>query len=239
MPNWCRIHRWCRRFGNLSHAQGVDFSKETRSTHIFIRNIQNFTQDGGMAKLFVKNSTTGENEFSVSVNIFRNWDCVFCSDYLTNVCLLGNWIVYCNWRTLAVRSGCERKITSIWNRFVTRSVPFEPVKESLALYIQFSTYVNATFSQTLCIQMKLPNSPESICELPMINIHISAILSQVCGDYQSHNLKEQENMNLLTVGGWSFIPSEICMCINMLEGCRDIRNTELAWTIPSWPGKIR
>ena len=40
--------------------------------YIFIHNIQNFTQDGGMAKLFVKNSTTGENEFSVSVNIFRN-----------------------------------------------------------------------------------------------------------------------------------------------------------------------
>jgi len=29
-------------------------------------------KDGGMAKLFVKNVTTGENEFSVSVNIFRN-----------------------------------------------------------------------------------------------------------------------------------------------------------------------
>jgi len=29
-------------------------------------------KDGGMAKLFVKNPTTGENEFSVSVNIFRN-----------------------------------------------------------------------------------------------------------------------------------------------------------------------
>lgn len=29
-------------------------------------------KDGGMAKLFVKNDTSGENEFSVSVNIFRN-----------------------------------------------------------------------------------------------------------------------------------------------------------------------
>ena len=39
--------------------------------------MQHFPQDGGMAKLFVKNVTTGENEFSVSVNIFRNWGIVF------------------------------------------------------------------------------------------------------------------------------------------------------------------
>ena len=58
---------------------------------------------------------------------------------------------------------------------LTRSVPFEPVKESLAHYIKLSTYVNATFSHIICTyKLNFQIALHSIiCELPMFNIQLS------------------------------------------------------------------